>query len=279
MGRHLIDASGLSGRLGAPGTIVLDATLWLPGEGHDARADFEAAHIPGARLFDVEAFSDDATTLPHMVPTPGHFARRAGALGIGGDEVVVVYDQRGIFSAPRAWWLLRLFGHPDVRVLDGGLPAWRAAGLPLEHGSEAPIEPKTFTPRLHATRLRGLGDMLENLRSGRELVVDARAAARFAGSAPEPRPGMRSGHIPGSANLPFTELLDAEKRLLAPEALRARLGAAGVDGARPVVTSCGSGVTAAVVTLAMAEAGLPEGAIYDGSWSEWGGRADTPVEV
>lgn len=276
---HIIQVDELSSRLRDGKLIVLDATLWLPSEGRDAHAEFEAAHIPGARFFDIEAFSNPDSSLPHMVPAPERFARLAGALGIGGDEAVVVYDQRGLFSAARAWWMLRIFGHPDVRVLDGGLPAWRAAGLPVESGPEAAVPQLTFWPALDRSRLRALTDVLRNLQSRHELIVDARAAGRFDGSAPEPRPGMRSGHIPGSVNLPFTELLDDQKRLLSGETLRARLRRAGIDGSRPVVISCGSGVTAAVITLAMAEAGLPEGAIYDGSWSEWGGRDDTPVEV
>ncbi len=272
----LVDAAWLRAHLGDPGLVVLDATLFLPHEGRDAEAEFEAGHIPTARFFDINAFADPDTDLPHMVPAAGRFAKLAGALGIGGHSLVVCYDQRGLFSAARAWWLLRLFGHERASVLDGGLPAWDGE---IEHGAARPVAAATFRPELRAGRLRGIGDLLDNLHSRTELVLDARAIGRFDASVPEQRPGVRGGHIPGAANLPFTELLTPAGTLLPPDQLRARLLASGVDGSRPVVTSCGSGVTACVLTLAMAMAGLPEGAVYDGSWTEWGGRPDTPVEA
>ena len=274
----LVDAAWLLAHLADPGLVLIDATLFLPNEGRDAAVEFRAGHIPGARFFDINTFADPDTDLPHMVPAAGRFARLAGALGIGNDSFVVCYDQRGLFSAARAWWLLRLFGHERAAVLDGGLPAWRAAGGAVETGEPPGATPAVFRADLRTARMRGIGDMLDNLDSGDDLVLDARSSGRFDASVPEPRAGMRGGHIPGAHSLPFTELLTPTQTLLPPDLLRQRLLAAGVDGSRPVVTSCGSGVTACVLTLAMAVAGLPEGAVYDGSWTEWGSRPDTPVE-
>lgn len=272
----LVDVGWLSSRLGEKDLIVLDASAYLPGEGKDGHALYLQSHVPGARFFDIERFSDPETGLPHMVPSQGRFARLAGELGLRSDARVVVYDQKGLFSAARAWWLLKLFGHARVAVLDGGLPAWTAAGLAIAQGEPEPVAPTRFQVAFRPALLRGLGDVLANLDHGRERVLDARGVARFTGEALDLRPGIASGHIPGSASLPFTELLEPDGRLKPATALRALFAARGVDGAHPVVTSCGSGLTAAILLLALEVAGLPEGALYDGSWAEWGGREDTP---
>jgi len=273
----LITTAWLAEHLDDPGVRILDASFYLPAEKTDPGAVFAQGHIPGARFFDIETIADVETELPHMVPSAGRFGRLVSALGVSSTDFVVFYDQRGIFSAPRGWWMMRLFGHDHAAVLDGGLPKWQAEGRAVEVGAAPPPAAKgAFRPQLRAGRLRGLGDMIDNLATGAEQVLDARAAGRFDGSAPEPRPGLPSGHIPGARSLPASELLTADKTMLPPVALRARFEAAGIDGSRPVVTSCGTGVSAAVLTLGMAVAGLPEGALYDGSWTEWALQPDTP---
>ena len=265
----LVDVARLHAQLGDPALVLLDASAALPGEAFDPRATFEAGHLPGARFFDGELFADTETDLPHMVPTPGRFARLASALGIGDRADIVVYDSRAPFSAPRAWWLFRLHGHERVRVLDGGLPAWQAAGFPLETGQAAASAAQRFTPRLRTSLLAGLGDVEHLAAAGDGLLLDARSAARFDGTAPEPRPGIRSGHIPGSENLPFGRLYGTDGRMRSEEALRAEFAAVGVDGSLPVTVSCGTGVTAAHLALGLAVAGFEDAALYDGSWTEW----------
>ncbi|MDE2517082.1 MAG: sulfurtransferase [Rhodospirillales bacterium] len=264
--------------MGQPDLVVFDATKFLPNENRDGAAEFQTAHIPGARFFDIDVVADPDTDLPHMVPSAGRFARLMGEMGVGNDTRVVFYDQKGLASAARGWWLMGLFGHDRAAVLDGGLPKWRSENRAVETGPARSASPTRFRADFRAHRLRGIGDILANLETGRELVLDARAAGRFTGSVAEPRAGMRSGHMPGAANLPYTDLLNPDSTFRDAAALRARFAAAGADGARAVVTSCGTGVTAAILTLGMRLAGLPEGALYDGSWTEWGGRADTPVE-
>jgi len=274
----LVSTEWLAENCGRSDLVVFDATMYLPNEPEDGRAEYLRAHIPGARFFDIDAIADDQTDLPHMLPTPGRFARLIGALGVGNRTSVVFYDQKGLSSAARGWWMMGVFGHDDAAVLDGGLPKWRAEGRPLEAGEPQPPKPEDFVPNFRARRVRGIGDILANIDRHTELVLDARAAGRFNGTAPEPRRGMRAGHIPGAASLPYSELLNADSTFRPPEALRRRFAAAGADGSRPTVTSCGSGVSAAILTLGLVLAGYPQGALYDGSWTEWGGRPDTPIE-
>ncbi len=274
----LVTTDWLAGELGKPDLIVFDATKYLPNENRDGKAEFLTAHIPGARYFDIDEVADQDTDLPHMVPTPGRFAKLLGGMGVGNASRVVFYDQKGLASAARGWWLMSLYGHDNAAVLDGGLPKWVREQRPTESGQPAAPVPAAFRPDYRPTRLRGVGDLIRNVATLSELVLDARAAGRFTGATPEPRAGMRSGHMPGSANLPYTDLLNADGTFKPAADLKARFAAAGVDGARPVVTSCGSGVTACILTLGLRLSGLPEGAVYDGSWTEWGGRSDTPVE-
>ncbi len=274
----LVSTAWLAEHLGEKDLVVFDATMYLPNENKNGRAEFAQAHIPGAGFFDIDEIADPESDLPHMVPTPSRFAQLMARLGVGNASRVVFYDQKGLSSAARGWWLMALFGHDRAAVLDGGLPKWRREGRPIESGPPRPPAPAHFAPRFRPRRLRGLGDMLENLHHAAELVLDARAAGRFAATSPEPRPGLPGGHIPGSRNLPYTELLNPDFTFRPPAELRARFEACGVDGNCAVVTSCGSGVSAAVLSLGLALAGFPVGALYDGSWTEWASHPDTPKE-
>ncbi|HEY4250629.1 MAG TPA: sulfurtransferase [Roseomonas sp.] len=270
----LISAAELQAALGR--VVIFDATYYLPNENKSGVEEFARAHIPGARYFNINEVADQDTDLPHMVPTAFRFAKLVGAMGVGNDSHVVFYDQTGTTRAPRGWWLFRLFGHEKVQVLDGGLPAWRAAGLATEAGTPAAATPVAFTPDFRAERLKGIGDMKRIVAEGSAQVIDARARGRFEGTAPEPRAGLPNGHMPGAGNLPVTEIMGADGRLLPPETLRGLYRDAGADGARPLVMSCGSGVTASALALGAVVAGLPEPAVYDGSWTEWALRPETP---
>lgn len=273
----LVTTDWLAANLGRRTVRPVDGSWHMPQLKRDARAEFAQAHIPGAVFFDIDAIADTASPLPHMLPRARKFAESLGALGIGDRDVVAVYDTRGVVSAARVWWTFRAFGHARVAVLDGGLPKWRAEGRPVETGVPAP-KPRRFTARLHRSLVRDLAQMRANLASRREQVLDARSHGRFIGTEPEPRPGLRGGHIPGSLNLPYDQLYRKDGTLLPSDDLQRLVEAAGLDPAKPVVTTCGSGVTAAVLALGLHLLGHEKVAVYDGSWTEWGGRNDTPVE-
>jgi thiosulfate/3-mercaptopyruvate sulfurtransferase len=253
---------------------VLDASWYMPADQRDAKAEFEAGHIPGAVFYDLDALSDPATGLPHMMTAPEIFARDMAALGVGDDDTVVVYDGAGLFSAARVWWMLRAMGHDKVWVLDGGLPKWKAEARPLEQGSAAP-KPAHFTARPVAGQVRDFVAVKAAL--GNTQMLDARSPGRFTGEEKEPRAGLRSGHIPGAVNVHYRSLLNADGTLKSDAELRRIFAEKGVDLREPIITSCGSGVSAAILMLALARLEAPMTSLYDGSWTEWGGREDAPV--
>ena len=274
----LVSSEWLAGALGAPDLMVFDATKYLPNEPFDGLTKYREAHIPGARFFDIDVVADPDTTLPHMAPTAGRFARLMGEMGISNTTRVIFYDQKGLQSSARGWWLMKLFGHEKTAVLDGGLPKWLAEGRTTESGDAKPATPASYTPDFHADLLKGIGDVKRIIADGSALILDARAKGRFDGTAPEPRPGLPSGHMPGAKSVPFNELLNADFTMKDAAALRARFAAAGADGSKPIVTSCGTGVTACILALGLKQAGLGDAAIYDGSWTEWAGRPETQKE-
>lgn len=271
----LATAGWLNENLGDPRLRVVDGSWYLPAQNRDPRAEYESGHIPGAVFFDIDAIADRETDLPHMLPAEDAFAEAAGRLGISEEDIIVVYDSAGLLSAPRVWWTFRAFGALDVRVLDGGLPAWREAGHPIETGTNEP-EPRTFRAHLRTNLVADFATVMSHLESGAAQLVDARSAARFAGDAPEPRAGLQSGHMPGARNLPFDTLVKAG-RLVEEEDIRKAFEDAGVTLDKPIVTTCGSGVTASVLALALARIGRGDAAVYDGSWTEWASRPGAPI--
>jgi len=275
--RTLVSTSWLAAHLADPDLRVIDASWYLPQMGRDARAEYDAAHIPGARFVDIDDLSDQRSPLPHMAPPVEKFISRMRGMGIGDGHQVVVYDGMGLFSAARVWWMFRLMGKQDVAVLDGGFPKWRAEGHPVEDMPPV-VRDRHITVQRQAHLVKDVSQVAAASKLGDWQIVDARAAERFRGEAPEPRPGLRAGHIPGSLNLPFTQLLNPDGTMKDTDGLRAALVAAGVDPERPVITSCGSGVTAAVISLALERLGHRRHALYDGSWSEWGMYPDLPIE-
>ncbi len=275
----LVTTEWLADHIGDPHVRVVNSSFKLPGITPTAREDYDRGHIPGAAFFDIDDIAEPGTSLPHMIPSPELFARKMERLGIGDDDRVIVYDSAGLSSAGRAWWMLRLFGHHDVALLDGGLPKWKAEGRPLETAVPNPPR-RRFSARFDPALVRDKQALLDNLSTRREQPVDARAAGRFEGVAEETRPGLRRGHIPGSRNLPYDRVTDPQtRRLRDAEALSNLFRDAGVALDRPIVTSCGSGVTACALAFALHLIGHPGTAVYDGSWSEWGLPGDTPVET
>jgi len=274
--RWLVSTDWLAEHLRDRNVIAVDGSYFLPTQQRDARAEYRGSHIPSAVFFDIDKICDDSTELPHMLPGPAHFGKAVGALGIGDGDTVVVYDSVGLYSAARVWWTFRVFGAKKVYILDGGLPKWKAEGRPLEQG-DAARAPKTFTAEMNVSAVAMLGDVRMALTDDSTQIVDARSPERFAGKAPEPRPGLRSGHMPRSFNVPFDRLIE-DGRLARRERIETAFKDAGVDLDKPIITSCGSGVTAAILTFALESIGKEPKGLYDGSWSEWGSRPDLPVE-
>lgn len=275
----LIETDELARDLGAPDLVIIDATWYMPNEGKDAHAEYLGEHIPGALFFDIDEIADTKSTLPHMLPPPEKFSSRMRGMGVGDGSRIVVYDSRGLYSAARVWWTFRVMGVDDVSVLNGGLPKWRREGLPLERGAPPNRTTRHFTARRNLELVRDLSDMKALLKDKSAQIIDARAPERFAGKAPEPRAGLRSGHIPGSHNVPFGKLLNQDGTLKSAPELQRLFEQAGVGLNKPVVTSCGSGITASVLALGLAELGHRRTSVYDGSWSEWGADQSLPIET
>jgi thiosulfate/3-mercaptopyruvate sulfurtransferase len=275
----LIESDELERELDAPDLVIIDATWHMPTEGKDARAEYLGEHIPGALFFDIEEIADSRSSLPHMLPPPEKFSSRMRSMGIGDGSRIVVYDRSGLYSAARVWWTFRVMGVEDVSVLNGGLPKWKREGRPIE-GGEPPIRStRHFTARRNAALVRDAADIKSVLKDKSAEIIDARSPERFYGRAAEPRPGLRAGHIPGAVNVPYSRLINQDGTLKTTSELEKLFADAGVDLHKPVVTSCGSGITASVLALALAELGHRRTSVYDGSWSEWGADQNLPIET
>ncbi|TDH36068.1 3-mercaptopyruvate sulfurtransferase [Pseudohoeflea suaedae] len=274
---YLVSYHWLANRLGTPGLSIVDGSWYLPAMGRDHKAEFAESRIPGAVLFDQDDIVDPSSSLPHALPPADLFAEKVGALGIAETDTIVVYDGPGFFSAPRVWWLFRHFGAEKVYLLDGGFDGWKAGDLPLETSGPAPKTPRSFNAA-PKDDVASLADMRSIVVEGNRQIADARPAGRFTGELPEPREGMRSGHMPGAKNVPVISLAENGK-MKSLKALRDLFNSSSVDLSKPVVTTCGSGVTAAAISFALASLGHEDVRLYDGSWSEWGSRSDTPVEA
>lgn len=275
--RFIVSADWLEKRLGEPGLTIIDASWYLPAQKRDAEAEYDAAHIPGAVFFDHELVSDPDSKLPHTLPEPLTFERHASSMGVTRKDTIVIYDGPGFFTAPRAWWMFRVMGAEDVFVLDGGFDNWKAEGRPVT-SEPTRTASAVFDPKFREDAVVGFDEMMSIVGQRSAQIADARSQGRFTGTEPEPREGMRSGHMPGAVSLPVMSLSE-NGRLLDDDALHARFRDAGLDPEKPVVATCGSGITAAAIVLALAETGHDSARLYDGSWSEWGSRDDTPVET
>ena len=277
MNNDIVSTEWLADHLGSPDIAIIDASWHLPTANRDAKKEFAAAHIPGAQFFDIDELSDTASSLPHMLPSPERFSSRMRRMGIGDGKRIVAYDSVGLFSAARAWWMFKVFGHDDVAVLDGGLKKWLAEGRATEDGPALPRQERHFTARFKGSMVKDMKDVAAALKSGAAQLADARSGTRFRGEEAEPRPGVRAGHMPGASNVHYASLLNPDGTLKSPPEIEASFAAAGIDPSKPVITSCGSGITAAILSLGLTLTGNRDHALYDGSWTEWGGNPDNSV--
>jgi thiosulfate/3-mercaptopyruvate sulfurtransferase len=277
MSNDIVSTDWLADHLGSPDIAIIDASWHLPTANRDAKKEFTAAHIPGAQFFDIDELSDTSSSLPHMLPSPEKFSSRMRRMGIGDGKRIIAYDTVGLFSAARAWWMFKVFGHDDVAVLDGGMKKWLAEGRPTEDGPALPRQERHFTARFKGSMVKDMKEVAAALKSGAAQVADARSGTRFRGEEVEPRPGVRAGHMPGASNVHYASLLNSDGTLRSPVEIKAAFAAAGIDLSKPVITSCGSGVTAAILSLGLTLTGARDHALYDGSWTEWGSDPDATV--